>query len=191
MYSSSEHIEKMIANLSPAVQDVFLNLGQTRQVKKNEYLIRAGDICKHLYIVESGLFRTYRVIQKNDLPVEITSGFSFPGDFDTSPSSLVLKTPSPENIQALMDSEVIAFDFTDLDHLRHSTPQFNELIFLALMDYTAAIEEVLHDFRVLNASERYEKLLLKHPHYVQQIPLKYLASFLNMKEETLSRIRRQ
>lgn len=92
MYSSSEHIEKMIANLPPAAQDVFLNLGQTRQVKKNEYLIRAGDICKHLYIVESGLFRTYRVIQKNDLPVEITSGFSFPGDFDTSPISLVLKT---------------------------------------------------------------------------------------------------
>jgi CRP-like cAMP-binding protein len=190
MYNSSENIEKLIATLPQEIQESFANVGETVSIRKNEYLLREGERCKHLYLIEKGVFRTYRTIIKNELPVEVTSGFSFPGDFDTSPSSLILKIPSRENIQALIDSVVVRFDFSKLETLQNSNSKFNELIFLALIDYTTAIEDVLFEFRVLSARERYEKLVKEHPDYVQKIPLKYLASFLNMKEETLSRIRK-
>ena len=190
MYNSSENIEKLIATLPQEIQKSLANLGETVTIRKNEYLLREGEFCKHLYIIEKGLFRTYRTIIKNEFPMDVTSGFSFPGDFDTSPSSLILKIPSRENIQALIDSVVVCFDFSKLETLQNSSSKFNELIYLALIDYTTAIEDVLFEFRVLSARERYEKLVKEHPDYVQKIPLKYLASFLNMKEETLSRIRK-
>lgn len=190
MYNSSEHLERLITALPKETQESFIELGERITLDKHTFLLREGELCKDLYIIEKGLFRTFRTIIKNDLPVEITSGFSFPGDFDTSPSSLILKMPSRENIQAITDSVVIRFDFHKLETLQNSNTKFNELMYFALMDYTTAIEGILFDFRVLTARERYEKLLHLHPEYVQQIPLKYLASFLNMKEETLSRVRR-
>lgn len=190
MYYSATPLDNIITNLPIEVQNIFLSLGKRLSIKKNEYLLQEGQICQHLYIIEEGIFRTYRTIMKNEFPLEVISSFSFPNDFDTSPSSLILKIPAYENIQALTDAKVMAFDLSELHTLQNTYSEFNKLIFNALIDYIAALETVLFEFRVLSARERYEKLLNEHPNYIQQIPLKYLASFLNMREETLSRIRK-
>jgi len=190
MYTFYDSIEKLIEALPREAQESFLEAGKLLSIKKGDFLLKIGEICHHLYVIKNGVFRTYRNLLKDDIIIEVTSGFSFPGDFDTSPSSLILKIPSYESIQAITKAEVFAIDFSKLDNLQNTYPAFNKLIFNALIDYSTAIETVLYDFRVLSARERYQKLLNENPDYISQIPLKYLASFLNMKEETLSRIRK-
>lgn len=191
MHNSTENIEKIIALLPIETQSLFYSLGKKLTITKGDFLLKSGEICQNLFIVEQGVFRTYRNIRKDESILEVTSGFSFPGDFETSPSSLILKIPSYENIQAITNGEVLAFNFFELEDIKSTCPEFNNLILNALVDYSTAIETILFDFRILSARERYEKLLTDHPEYVKLIPLKYLASFLNMTEETLSRIRKQ
>jgi CRP-like cAMP-binding protein len=189
MYHSETSIDDFLRQLPDEIAEGFLSLGHGLDLHRGTHILEQGQVCGHLYKVESGILRTYRR-WGDDPEQEITSGFSFPGDFDTSPSSLILKAPSLENIQAVTDARVIQFDFDAISALRDQSPALNELIFFAFADYMAATEQVLFDMRVLSARQRYNKLLAEHPGYVQQIPLKYLASFLNMKVETLSRVRR-
>ncbi|MDX2282773.1 MAG: Crp/Fnr family transcriptional regulator [Bacteroidia bacterium] len=189
MYHSDRPIDDLLSRLPAEGMARLLALGQPAVFRRGEHLLHAGEPCRYLYKVERGILRTYRC-WGGDPANEITSGFSFPGDFDTSPSSFVMQQPSVESIQAVLDAEVVCFGYEELTQLRRGDPAVGELILYALADYMAATEQVLFDMRVLSARQRYDKLLAEHPDYVQQIPLKYLASFLNMKVETLSRVRR-
>jgi len=79
----------------------------------------------------------------------------------------------------------------DIRQLRQDYFAFDELMFLALADYTTALEERLFEQRTLTATQRYQKLISNHPQAIQDIPLKYLASYLAISVETMSRIRKK
>ncbi|MDX1905462.1 MAG: Crp/Fnr family transcriptional regulator [Bacteroidia bacterium] len=189
MYSSTDSVQSFLRQLPDEVQAYILAHQTRRQVKRGEVLVQAGEICRTLYIVEKGMFRTYRRETFGEEEREITSGFSFPGDFETSPASLFMEQPSKESIEALADSEVVAFHFSQITELRRTSFAFNELIIYALADYMIATEDILYEIRVYPASVRYANLLKDHPDFIRQIPLKYLASYLGISVETMSRIR--
>jgi hypothetical protein len=103
--------------------------------------------------------------------------------------SYALQKPSREYIQALTKTIVNVTDYNDFNNLKIKNQQLQEFDFLITEYYALWLEEKVFELHTQNATQRYETLLKKSPHIVQQIQLTQIASYLNVSLETLSRIR--
>ncbi len=158
-----------------------------KQFKKNELILEAGKICQRVWFATDGYFRFFHIDSRGN---EITSDFYFAPSFISSFTSLLRESPSLVNIQAMSDMEVLEFTKKDLFKLYDNYPKIERLGRLIAESVSIASEE--HLFLLLNqtAEMRYKKLLEKNPKYVKIIPLQYIASYLGITQETLSRIRK-
>nr|MCU0392988.1 Crp/Fnr family transcriptional regulator [Thermoflexibacter sp.] len=120
---------------------------------------------------------------------EITTEFFFKDELAVSFDSYTLQKPSREYIQALTDAVVNVTDYTKFQSLKSKHPSLQELDFLLTEYYALWLEEKVFELHTQNATQRYETLLKKSPHIVQQVQLTQIASYLNISLETLSRIR--
>ena len=161
---------------------------QESRMQKKDHFILAGEICHQLLFFTNGYFRFYHY--KTD-GTEITSDFYFPPNFITSYTSFVTGKPSEVYVQAMEDMDVLVIHRSDLYHLYTTYPSFEKLG--RLMAEQVAITSEKHLFSLLNltAEERYKRLLDDYPQFIQQIPLQYIASYLGIKQETLSRVRKR
>lgn len=158
----------------------------SKQVKKNDYLLRNGDVCKDIVFVQKGCLRLYYV--KDD--VEVSVWFAFPQSSAIEIYSFISGNPSNYFLQAIEDSEVLCLRKTELEKLYQGQPKmetmmrnFWEDVILNLIDRFTALQTD-------SAEKRYRDLLNK-PAYLDTIPQKYLASFIGVTPTSLSRIRRQ
>lgn len=158
-----------------------------RKVKKNELIAENGKVCQKVWFSSEGYFRFYHIDSKGN---EITSDFYFAPSFITSYTSFITGSPSFVNVQAMCDMEVLEFSKTDLINLYDKYPKIERLGRI-IAEAVAIISEE-HLFLLLNQSAemRYKRLLNKNPEYVNTIPLQYIASYLGITQETLSRIRK-
>jgi CRP-like cAMP-binding protein len=153
--------------------------------KKGDFLLRQDQVCKKSYWIEKGVARKYYL---ND-GKEITTELYFDNDIAVSFESYCLQKPSREFIQALTD---ITISETDFEAFQTAKKQFPKLATLDLMMteyYAMWIEDRLFQFHTMDATSRYLKLMEDHPHFIQNIPLTFIASYLGISLETLSRIR--
>lgn len=158
-----------------------------KKVKKNELIAENGKVCHKVWFSDEGYFRFFHIDYKGN---EITSDFYFAPSFITSYTSFITGTPSFVNVQAMSDMEVLEFSKTNLYRLYDQYPKIERLG--RLIAEAVAIVSEKHLFLLLNqtAEMRYKKLLEKNPKYVNTIPLQYIASYLGITQETLSRIRK-
>jgi CRP-like cAMP-binding protein len=159
---------------------------QKRIVDKDEIILEEGKICKHLYFVESGLFRFFIHKEGND----ITKFFTEAPYFFTSQASFNAQKPAQENIQAIEKSVVFQISFkqsNDLFRLK-SWSEFGRKITQEVQFFT---EEILEELQTETAELRYQKMLNNRSELTQRIPLKYLASYLGIAPQSLSRIRKK
>lgn len=190
---SEKEVEDLKSNLlelmsMPASQaEVFLKGMQLRSFKKGELIIEAGRTESYLSIVIEGLTRHY-ILKEGE---EISFDFSFTNEFNSSYASFVQQQPSQFYIEALQPTLLASFSYDFLQGLYEKYPASNRFGRLAIEDYFVLRETRELSLLTQDASERYKNLLQKQPIYLQQIPLKYLASYLNIKPESLSRIRKQ
>ncbi len=158
-----------------------------RKVRKKEHFIMAGTVCSKVLFTNRGYFRFYHLDSNGN---EITSDFYFAPNFITSYTSFITGKPSLINVQAMMDMEVAELNKKDLYDLYHRYPNIERAG--RLIAETIAINSEEHLFMLLNqtAETRYKTLMEKYPEYVNTIPLQYIASYLGITKETLSRIRK-
>ncbi|MGB8194681.1 MAG: Crp/Fnr family transcriptional regulator [Chitinophagaceae bacterium] len=152
---------------------------------KNEYLLREGKICRHLYFLEQGALRGFYNIDGK----EITHWFAFEGDFVTSFHSFITHQPAVENIQLLAGSILWAISKENLTRLLNEYHEIERLVRIAYEKYYIRLEERYVNAQFKTAAERYQALLLQTPHIVERAPLGAIASYLGISQETLSRIR--
>ena len=152
---------------------------------KNDYLLTKGKICRHLYFLEKGALRGYYDLDKK----EITHWFAFENDFVTSFHSFITQQPSVENIQFLEGSIVWCISKEKLTALFNEYHEIERLVRIAYEKYYIRLEERFVGSQFKTASERYENLLHQSPHMLERVPLGYIASYLGISQETLSRIR--
>lgn len=162
--------------------------GRTKQYKKGEMVVTSGEICNKLFFVKQGILRTFRL---NDQGDEITSGFTFPGDFDTIPDSFFSQSPSKENIISLTDSEIESYYFRNIGEIMASDPKISSLVFKVLSGYIETLEFRLFEMRQGNAEKRYLDLMKVQPDAISKVPLGQLASYLGISKERMSRIRKK
>ncbi len=190
---SEKEIEDLKSNFKklmdmPASQaDVFLKGLRIRCFEKGELILEAGKTERYLSVVLEGLTRHYLIRNGEDKSFD----FSFKNEFNSSYASFVQQQPSQFYIEAIEPTLLASFSYEFLNTLYEKYPASNRFGRIAIEDYFVLREKRELSLLTENATERYKKLLEEQPNYVQQIPLKYLASYLNIKPESLSRIRKQ
>jgi CRP-like cAMP-binding protein len=154
-------------------------------ITKGSLLIDPGKICKEIYFVQKGVFRGYTKEGKK----EITTWLTSEGELISAIRSFLCKEVTHEQVQALEDSVVLQFSRKKMDYLFDHYPEFNKFGRKLLEQYYCDAEERTYINRLSNAELKYEYFLKTRGQLVNRIPLKYIASFLGMTIETLSRIR--
>ncbi|MBY0479085.1 MAG: Crp/Fnr family transcriptional regulator [Chitinophagaceae bacterium] len=164
-----------------------LTFARQRNIEKGKYLVEQGLHCNLFFLVLEGVFRTYRTTDEQDF----ITGFTFKGDLDTNPYSLFNNIPSTETIEALTDAVVLIFPKEDLFEARNNNLPLQDFIITLLANYVETLETRLHQNRSMTAEQRYLQLLQTQPEEIKKIPLGYIASYLGITKERLSRIRKK
>ncbi|MCT4582503.1 MAG: Crp/Fnr family transcriptional regulator [Flavobacteriales bacterium] len=161
------------------------NLWENRlTIKRNEYLNKKGIINSNLYFIKKGTFRIYTV----DGETEYTIRFGYQNNMITAIDSFITNQPSQFYIQALKESQVYSISKQRFKCLIEEKKEYQQA-------YEAILEQLIlqqmereMDLLIANPKERYERVLKRSPLLFQEIPLKYIASYLRMAPETLSRM---
>jgi len=158
-----------------------------KKIEQGEYFLTQGKICKNIAFIGKGLVRLYYL---ND-GKEVTTCFCKENTITCSYKSLITNTPSDMSIQAIEPTELIVFSYESLQKL------YKKELFWQQVGRLAAENEFINTechnrfISDLSATERYQQILENEPDLLQRVPLNYLASYLQVAPETLSRIRRK
>jgi len=142
-------------------------------------------VCRHLYFLQQGCLRGFYNLEGK----EITHWFGFENDFVTSFHSFTTQQPAIENIQLMEGAVLWAISKDTLTRLLNEYRDIERLVRIAYEKYYIRLEERFVNAQFRTATERYEALLLRAPHIVERVSLGYIASYLGISQETLSRIR--
>lgn len=184
-------MEQLLTNLatfyqlSPEVKSVLENCFEEITLAKNEFLVKEGKVCRHLYFLQKGALRGFYTLDGK----EITHWFGFENDFVTSFHSFTTQQPSVENIQLMEGSILWAISKDTLTNLFDQHHEIERLVRIAYEKYYIRLEERYVNAQFKTAAERYEDLLLRTPHIIERVPLGYISSYLGISQETLSRVR--
>ena len=155
-------------------------------VKRNTFLLSYGETSNELFFVNKGCVRTYYITKQGH---EKTRYIAFDNSIVTSISSFISQQPSFEYVDALDDSELYAISHKDFYRLVSEIPQWEKfyrtILEMAYIYQNKKIENLV----TLSAKQRYEKVLNENPFYIQKLSNRILASYLDMSQETLSRIK--
>jgi CRP-like cAMP-binding protein len=160
----------------------------TRLLKKGDFLIREGMVCDEIVYVRSGTLRSFYISDQGE---EITYCLTFEGNMMTAFSSLITGKPTEESIQALSDTTLMVLRKKHLDILYASANNWLKVgKYLTELQYVG-LENRIFSYQKFSAKKRYEALISNQPEHIQKIPVKYLASFLNITPRHLSRLRKE
>ena len=155
------------------------------RLSKNEFLLREGKVCRHLYFVEQGALRGYYLADGK----EITHWFAFERDFVTSFHSFHTQQPAVENIQLIENAVLWQISREGLFQLMDAFREVERTVRIAYEQYYIRLEEKFVNSHFTAATERYTDLLHRSPHIIERVALGHIASYLGISQETLSRIR--
>jgi CRP-like cAMP-binding protein len=152
---------------------------------KKHMLLKTGQVAQRIYFIKKGFVRSFYFKGSN----QFTNWFMSEGDIIISVYSFFSRKPSFENIEVLEDCVLQSINWDQLQALYQQYPEFNKTGRLITEQYYMKSEERSIALQTLSAQQRYEKLLKDHPTILQRASLGQVASFLSIKQETLSRIR--
>ncbi|WP_100616068.1 Crp/Fnr family transcriptional regulator [Confluentibacter citreus] len=172
--------------LSKSLNKFLSNALVFSQYKKGDYIVRSGDFCDRVHITRKGLVRGYF----NHNGKEITTWVSVDNELVTSISGYFKKEPALENIQCLEDTFTESLSFNDMHFAFQNFKEMNHLNRILMEYYYLHAEYRAFMARIPTAKDRYEYFLkITNPEIIKRLPNKYLASLLNMRPETLSRLK--
>ena len=173
-------------HLEPEESSFFISLARVRHLKKKEFLLQAGEVCRYDAFVLEGCLRNYYLDEKGD---EHILQFSIEDWWTSDLYSLLTQSPANQFIDALEDSVVALFDRDDLERLYREIPKF-ERFFRIMLQHAF----IAHQQRILQnigstGEERYRAFRSKYPQLEQRLPQHQIAAFLGITPEFLSKIR--
>jgi CRP-like cAMP-binding protein len=154
--------------------------------KKKDLLVKEGDISADYFLILEGYVR---VFYRAENGVEVTVDILRRGEFASSMYSILKKAPSFENIQCLTDCIVCKISEASFEALATKDPAWIQLGMNSLKAALLKKEERILTFGKLKGRERYAKLMEERPDIIKNVPVQYVASYIGVKPESLSRIR--
>jgi CRP-like cAMP-binding protein len=173
--------------ISQELQDYLRENAHFLKVKKNKIILKTGEICSNYYFLLKGIMRAYIVYDGK----EVTIWINPENEIITSVKSMKSQVPVVESIQALEDCEVMVMTYDTVRYMYENFMEMNIIGRIILEDYYSDSEERSIISRIPSAEKKYEHFLNTRPELLNRLPLKYVASYLGITEETLSRLRRK
>lgn len=159
-----------------------------KKLRKRQFLLQEGDVCKYTSFVEKGMLRTYTVDEKGNEPI---LQFSSEGWWIADLYSFLTDEPSLYNIEALEDCELLQITKPSWEILLEKIPVFERYFRILIQNNLIATQRRLMGAMSETAEEKYLKLIDNFPGCLQRVPQHMIASYLGITRETLSRIRKQ
>jgi len=164
---------------------MLLSYCEIRQVEKRTILVKEGEVDNYLNMVVKGLVMKYVRVKKNDMILQLATE----GHVIHSEISFLTRTPSLVFVETLEPTVMLSLTYDKMEEALDKFPQGERLGRLILTGMYVKKEESRY-FRLLrSARERFLDYINAHPHMLQRVPQKYLASYLNIKPETFSRMK--
>lgn len=155
---------------------------------KNRVIEEAGQVPQYLYYIVSGFMRLFHYNEQGD---ELTTHINCPPGFITSYTHFINETKSNEYVECITNCELLKINKSGLDKLCSESSSFKDYSILVFQQSITYNENRSKELASLSAEQRYQNLLKNYPEILLHVPLQYIASFLGMKPESLSRIRRK
>jgi CRP-like cAMP-binding protein len=182
-YIESKSSSKLNDEERQLVQQAF----KAKHLRKRQYLLQEGDVCKYMAFVTKGAGRMYSV---NESGQEIIIRFAIEswwlGDYE----SYNVHAPSLYNIDMIEDADLLLISYEQLQQLLKTVPAIDLMIREIDRKGAIATQKRIHSAISLGAEERYNQLVKTYPELLLRFPQGMIASYLGISPETLSRIRK-
>lgn len=159
-----------------------------KKVRKRQYILQEGEICKYSSFVEKGTLRSYTIDDKGH---EHIIQFAIEGWWISDMYSFLTGEPSVYNIDVLEDAELLLLSRSSEEELLQKVPKFERYMRLLVQGAYIAMQRRVVLSLSQTAEEKYTKLTNTYPDIIQRVPQHMIASYLGVTPETLSRIRKQ
>jgi CRP/FNR family transcriptional regulator, anaerobic regulatory protein len=176
-----------IVSLNEAEKAAICAILKVKAYKKKEFLLQEGKICDSIFFINSGCVRLFYAVDG----VENTAQFFFSGSWYTDFTSFLTKEPTIENVQTLDACEVLLMKQNDLYKLYQEYPVFERVGRILAENAFLSLSKLNKMLKNEEPQERYLNLLQQRPEIVEKIPQHYIASYLGIQPESLSRIRKR
>lgn len=157
-----------------------------KKLRKRQYLLQEGDVCKSIALVQKGSMRTYLVDPSGQ---EHITAFALEGWTIGDLSSFHSELPSTQNIDALEDCELVLISKSAHDELLRTMPKYETYFRLLITDAYVALQRRTLNMISLSLDDRYKAFMEFYPNIAQRVPQHMIASYMGLSPETLSRIR--
>ena len=157
-------------------------------VGKNTILEEQDKIPNHLYFVVSGFMRLFFYDNNGE---EQTTYLCAQNGFIASFSALINQTKATENVECITDCTILKISYAETKTLIEKSEIFKAFSLTMFEKAMHSASLRANDLANLSAEQRYQKMIDEQAHFVQNIPLQYIASYLGIKPQSLSRIRKQ
>lgn len=159
-----------------------------KKLRKKQYLLQEGDVCKAIAFVEKGALKSYSIDDKGD---ERIIQFALEGWLISDLFSFLTNEPATYNIDALEDSELVLIKKAAHEDLLKVLPVYETWVRLELTGAYIAMQRRLTSIISQPLEDRYKDLTATYPEIVQRVPQHMIASFMGLTPETLSRVRKR
>ena len=177
---------KAIITVTDTELDKILSCFTPLSVEKNELLVIHGQTSQRTFFVGTGCLRIFFITEAGQ---EATRYLAFENNFATALCSFISNAPSYESIQALEPTELLYITHHDFYRLLEEIPAWEKFYRHYLENAYVTNTNRLMSFLTADATERYRQLLETNPKIVQRLPNRIVASYLNLSQETLSRLK--
>lgn len=180
------HVAQKIS-LSDEEKEVVKTFFSPKKLRRKQYLLQEGDVCRAMAFVENGLLRSYNV---DDKGLEHMIQFAWEGWWIADTYSFLSKEPAAYNIDAIEDAELLLLTLDHFEEMMLKVPRMERYFRILFQKNIISKERRLLNSITYSAEEKYLKLAESRPELIQRIPQNLVASYLGITPETLSRIRK-
>ena len=157
-----------------------------KKLRKKQYLLQEGDVCKYIAFVEKGALKSYVI---DEAGTERITQFALEGWTISDLYSFLTGEPATYHIDAIEDAELVLISKAAHEELLQQVPKYETYIRLQITGAYIALQRRLTSIISLPIEERYKNLTTLYPTIVQRVPQHMIASYMGLTPETLSRVR--
>lgn len=177
---------KISTPLKPEEEQLLLQTFVQKKLRKRQYLLQEGDVCRFAGFIVKGAFKQYTVDKTGK---ESILGLYLENWWVGDRESFMIGTPSPYFIEAVEEVEMLIVSREDFIDKLSRQPFITEMIKVLTEKQSFNLIKRIQAAQTLSAEERYQDFQKKYPEFLQRFPQHIIASYLGMTKETLSRIR--
>jgi len=167
--------------------EAFTQIIKIKKLKKKDLLLEEGQVCNFIAFINSGILREYSFQNDKETTVDFVSENQFTSDYQ----SFIMEVPSMQYLEALTDVELLILKKNDINALYDQYKIWERFGRLIIENVFCSAEAKRKKIISTSHDEQYRNFAASYPQIVQQVPQYYIASYLGLTPEHLSRLRKK